>query len=81
MHAEHHNISNTIRSEMRFVSSVFGVIFTLLSLVEFAGGSFWMYRAINVAAIVSWWVACRPEAKPKPKPVEEIELVQPATPV
>ena len=60
---------------MRFVACLFGIIFTLLSLVEFAGGSFWTYRAINAAADAAWWVTFRPRRTPKPIPEEEIELV------
>ena len=44
---------------MRLVAGLFGIIFTLISLLEFLGGDFWLYRVMNVFAAVAWWVACR----------------------
>jgi hypothetical protein len=44
---------------MRFVACLFGVVFTLISLLEFLGGDFWLYRGINVLAAVAWWVTWR----------------------
>ena len=44
---------------MRLVACLFGIIFTLISLLEFLGGDFWLYRVMNVLAAVAWWVALR----------------------
>ena len=44
---------------MRFVACLFGVVFTLISLLEFIGGDFWLYRVMNVLAAVAWWVTWR----------------------
>ncbi len=44
---------------MRFVACLFGIIFTLISLLEFLGGDFWLYRVMNVLAAVAWWVVWR----------------------
>ena len=51
---------------MRFVFTLFTIIFTLLSLAEIFGGSFWLYRVLNLFALISLWFALprRPEVVP-----------------
>jgi hypothetical protein len=60
---------------MRFVACLFGIVFTLISLLEFLGGDFWLYRGMNVLAAVAWWVACRKTHKRIVVPEEE-ELIE-----
>lgn len=59
---------------MRFVFTLFFLMFTVLSCTEFFGGSFWLYRVINVLALVSLWIACRREPQVVPIVDELIEL-------
>ena len=59
---------------MRFVAFLFGVVFTLISLLEFLGGGFWLYRTLNVFAILAWWTACRKQRNVLPEEEELIEL-------
>ena len=59
---------------MRFVFTLFFLMFTVLSCTEFFGGSFWLYRVINVLALVSLWIACRREPQVVPIADELIEL-------
>ena len=59
---------------MRFVFTLFFLMFTVLSCTEFFGGSFWLYRVINVLALVSLWIACRREPQVVPIAEELIEL-------
>ncbi len=54
---------------MRFVYTLFAIIFTLLSLVEIFGGSFWFYRALNAITLVFVWLSCKRPA-PVVVPVE-----------
>lgn len=62
---------------MRFVFTLFTIIFTLLSLAEIFGGSFWLYRVLNLFALISLWFALprRPEVVPAVAMVQEDELV------
>ena len=60
---------------MRLVACLFGIIFTLISLLEFLGGDFWLYRGMNVLAAVAWWVTCRKRQHRIVVPEEE-ELIE-----
>ena len=60
--------------KMRFVFTLFFIIFTLMSCIEFFGGSFWIYRVINVLALTSLWIACRGAPRVVPMAEEFIEL-------
>ena len=60
---------------MRLVACLFGIIFTLISLLEFLGGDFWLYRGMNVLAAVAWWVTCRKRQNRIVVPEEE-ELIE-----
>lgn len=57
---------------MRLVACLFGIIFTLISLLEFLGGDFWLYRGMNVLAAVAWWVTCRKRQNRIVVPEEEL---------
>lgn len=61
---------------MRFVACLFGIVFTLISLVEFFGGAFWLYRVLNVFALLSWWITCRTQRVQLPEEEELIEMTE-----
>lgn len=63
---------------MRFVFTLFTIIFTLLSLVEVFGGDFWLFRALNLFALISLWFAlprraCRPSPEVVPAVAMELD--------
>ena len=58
---------------MRFVCTLFAIIFALLSLVEIFGGNFWLYRVLNVVGLVCLCVACRRQPIVVPLDFEELD--------
>lgn len=58
---------------MRFVFTLFTIIFTLLSLAEIFGGSFWLYRVLNLFALISLWFAL-PRRDPSPEVVPAVAM-------
>ena len=46
------------------VAVLFGVIFSLMSLCEIFGGHFLLYRALNLAALLSFYFALRKKPSP-----------------
>ena len=61
---------------MRLVACLFGVVFTLISLLEFLGGDFWLYRVLNAFAILAWWITCRTQRVELPEEEELIEMTE-----
>ena len=44
---------------MKFISFMFGIIFTLISLAEIFTGFEWGYRVINAIAVASFYASWR----------------------
>lgn len=53
---------------MKFVSCMLAVLFTLMSLAEFATGFEWGFRIVNVVAAAFWYLFYRLMVKPAPVP-------------
>jgi len=58
---------------MRFVCTLLAIIFGLISLVEIFGGSFWLYRALNLLTLVCVWFAL-PRRDPSPEVVPAVAM-------
>ena len=59
-----------------FVTIMFAIIFTLISLTEFVTGFQWGYRIINVVAVCCWWLYYKQTKEPNPKPAEPLEPIE-----
>lgn len=57
-----------------FVTIMFAVIFSIISLTEVVTGFQWGYRVLNVIALSCWWIYYRNEPPDQVKMAETVDL-------
>lgn len=60
---------------MRFVFTIFGIIFTLMSLIEPLCDSFFLFRIINLAALFCWGAVVKLSLPPEVYNVQLYETI------